>query len=411
MSDYSLQEKRVFYALLVGVVLPLIDTTLINLAVPTIQADLNASLHHMQWVVALFNLSAASSLIFSAWLNERFLPRHVWLFCLSLFTFVTAMVALAPQIWVLMVVRAIQGACIGIMLPTMQTLVAQLVGVKRMKGALATLSIPAVLAPLIAPVLGGGVLAIGHWSWLFAAQIPFCLLAIGVAYVYLPKAGMHNLPSKRRLDWFSALLLCLAMLTLSYGLNSIHLLQGQLFVAIGVVCIALYYVNPITTSTPLFAPALVKNPVFLCRLSLVLIGAMFYYGGVFYYPLVLQAAEGGFGVEYASAALMIQALGVLVGRQGLKWERIDRYGDAQQLVVSLAAACLLTIALVLIPTDWVIVWLSVMGVRGIAVGVLTIVSLSYVYKNMPDKLSAQVSTLSRLATYLGAAVIVCLGNG
>src|SRR5690625_5048578 len=170
MGVYSIRVERVLYALLVGVVLPLIDTTLINLAIPTIQADLNASLHHMQWVIALFNLSAASSLIFSAWLNERFPTRHVWLFCLSLFTFVTAMIALAPQIWVLLVVRAIQGACIGIMLPTMQTLVAQLVGVKRMKGALATLSIPAVLAPLIAPVLGGGLLAIGHWSWLFAAQ-------------------------------------------------------------------------------------------------------------------------------------------------------------------------------------------------------------------------------------------------
>lgn len=238
-----------------------------------------------------------------------------------------------------------------------------------------------------------------------------CLLAIWAAYVYLPKAGMHNTQVERRLDWFSALFLCLAMLALSYGLNSIHLLQGQLFVAIGVVCIAIYYVSPITTSTPLFAPALVKNPVFLFRLSLVLIGAMFYYGGVFYYPLVLQAAERGSGIEYASAALLVQALGVLVGRQGLKWERIDRYGDVQQLVVSLGVACLLTIALVLIPKDRVVVWLSVMGVRGIAVGVLTIVSLSYVYKNTSDKLSAQVSTLSRLATYLGAAVIVCLGNG
>lgn len=172
---------------LLGVVMTMLDTTIVNVALSTLARDFGTTLATMQWAVTGYLLALSMTVPVTGWAMGRFGTRKVWLVSLVLFIAGSALAAASWSVWSLVVFRAVQGLGGGLLLPVGQAMLAQAAGKERMGRAMAMISMPAMLVPVLGPPLGGLIVAGLGWRWLFLVNVPVCAVALVAAFVLLPR--------------------------------------------------------------------------------------------------------------------------------------------------------------------------------------------------------------------------------
>ncbi|NUP76140.1 MAG: MFS transporter, partial [Nonomuraea sp.] len=137
---------------LLGVVMTMLDTTIVNVALGTLARDFHTTPATMQWAVTGYLLALSMTVPITGWAVGRFGTRTVWLVSLVLFAAGSALSAAAWSVGSLVVFRALQGLGGGLLLPVGQTMLAQAAGPERMGRAMAAMSVPAMLVPVLGPV-------------------------------------------------------------------------------------------------------------------------------------------------------------------------------------------------------------------------------------------------------------------
>jgi MFS family permease len=183
MSELS----KISLVVALGAIMTVIDSTIVNVAVHVLGADLGASLGTIQWVLTGYLLALATTIPISGWVIERFGARAVWLTALSLFIAGSVLCGLAWSAASLVTFRLVQGVGGGLIMPVAQTMLAQAAGPARMARAMAVVSIPGMLAPALGPVLGGVLLDHLSWRWMFLINAPVCAAALILAIRVLPR--------------------------------------------------------------------------------------------------------------------------------------------------------------------------------------------------------------------------------
>ncbi|MFD0516646.1 MFS transporter [Paractinoplanes durhamensis] len=207
MTSKSREPSLLVLALVIviGLIAPLLDTTIVNVAIPSLRQDLHTTVATIQWVSTAYLLAMAMSIPVTGWATRRFGARQVWIAALWIFLAGSVLSGLAWNIGSLIGFRALQGVAAGLLIPIMQTLLFGAAGGKSPAGnTIALVSLPALLGPVFGPVLGGLLLNHLDWRWIFYVNPPICLVAILLAIRYLPRdAGVRT----HRLDWTGLLLL------------------------------------------------------------------------------------------------------------------------------------------------------------------------------------------------------------
>jgi MFS family permease len=183
VSDAELY--RVCFAVISGVVMTFLDTTIVNVALDTIHHSLNASLGSIQWVATAYLLGLGSAIPVSGWLTERFGAQRVWIVALVAFGSVSALCGAASSIDQLIALRAIQGLAGGVILPVGMTILAQTTGPRGFARATTFMGIPVLFGPVLGPLIGGLILSETSWRWIFFINPPVTLLAVALAWRYL----------------------------------------------------------------------------------------------------------------------------------------------------------------------------------------------------------------------------------
>lgn len=199
-----------------GTIMTVLDLTVVNVAVPTLGRDLDASIPAIQWVLTGYMLAFATVIPAAGWAVERFGARRVWLAALCLFLTGSALAGVSWSAGSLIAFRVAQGLGAGMILPVGQTILAQAAGPQRMGRVMSVIGVPMLLAPVAGPVLGGAIIAAASWRWIFFLNLPVGAAAVLAALVLLPDARPRL---GQRLDVRGLALLSPGVAVFLYGLS------------------------------------------------------------------------------------------------------------------------------------------------------------------------------------------------
>src|SRR5436190_5045539 len=206
---------------ILGTIMTVLDLTVVNVAIPTLARDLGASIPAIQWVMTGYMLAFATVIPLTGWAAERFGARRAWIFALLLFLAGSVLAGTAWSIGSLIVFRVLQGLGAGMILPIGQTILAQAAGPQRMGRVRSVIGVPMLLAPVFGPLLGGAIIGVASWRWIFFINLPVGLAAVVAALRLLP-AGAGSGSGARgglRLDVQGLLLLSPGIAGFLYGMS------------------------------------------------------------------------------------------------------------------------------------------------------------------------------------------------
>src|SRR3954451_22449919 len=183
---------RIAAVVIVGAIMSILDTTIVNVALATLGRDLHSSVADIQWVVTAYMLSLAAVIPVTGWAARRFGAKRVYLVSLLLFTAGSALCGLANSTTELIVFRVLQGIGGGMILPIGQMMMADAAGPKRMGRVMSIVAVPAMLAPILGPTIGGLIVDNASWRWIFYINVPIGAVAVLAALRTLPRGERTN---------------------------------------------------------------------------------------------------------------------------------------------------------------------------------------------------------------------------
>lgn len=209
--------RRLAIVVLLGAIMTVLDSTIVNVAITTLGKDFDTSLSTIQWVVTGYTLALSMAIPLTGWSVRRFGARTMWLFSLGLFITGSLLCGFAWSVPSLIAFRVLQGLGGGMLMPVGQTMLVQEAGPTRTGRAMSIVSVPAMLAPVLGPLLGGVIVDNLSWRWMFFVNVPFCAVALISALRMLPHDTKRD--AGARLDVFGLLLLSPGVAALVYGLS------------------------------------------------------------------------------------------------------------------------------------------------------------------------------------------------
>src|SRR3954452_6108090 len=202
---------------IVGVVMSVLDMTIVNVALETLSRELGSGLDTIQWVSTAYLLAVAIVIPLTGWATERFGSKRVWMTCVALFGIGSALCGLAWSAGSLIFFRVLQGLGGGMIMPVGMSVMAQTAGPARIGRVMSVVGVPMLLGPILGPVLGGLIVDNASWRWIFYVNIPIAIVALGLAAKLLhADAGRAD---AGKLDWTALLLLSPGLACIVFGLS------------------------------------------------------------------------------------------------------------------------------------------------------------------------------------------------
>ncbi|MCK9876961.1 DHA2 family efflux MFS transporter permease subunit [Frankia sp. Ag45/Mut15] len=401
--------RRLIIALLFGAVLPLLDATIVNVAIDRLSLTFDTALSTTQWVVTGYAMAAAIAIPATGWGVARFGGRKVWMTALGVFLVGSVLCGLAWNVESLIAFRILQGIGGGMTMPVLQTVLIGAVGPEGARRAMATIGIPAVVAPVVGPAVGGLVLAHLSWRWIFFVNVPICLIALLLAATTLPR----DTPTHRgSLDVKGLLLLSPALALLVYGLSVTGGPDGDTMRAMstilaGAVLLAGFIRHALRVPAPMVDVRLFARPTFASAGALMLFAGIYFYGALILLPLYYQRVLG-YSTLATGAVLGLQGIGALLARSA-SGGLTSRLGVRTVVLAGLGLAVLGTLPFVAThgdPNPYLLG--AALVIRGAGVGIVTVLILGAAYHGIDRAQISHASSASRILLQLGAALGIAL---
>src|ERR1700754_110596 len=197
----------------------ILDATIITPAIPLIASSLGVDAVDVNIAISAYLVTVAVLIPASGWMADRFGIRRVFIAAIAVFTLASIGCALSVALPMLVAMRVAQGIGGAMMVPVGRLAVLRFSDKSDLVRAIATLTWPALAAPVIAPALGGAIATFASWRWIFLINIP-----IGIVGFLLALKLVHGdpIPSVRSLDWRGLLLLGLGIAAALIALEQIH---------------------------------------------------------------------------------------------------------------------------------------------------------------------------------------------
>src|ERR1700761_7588394 len=173
---------------------------IVIVALHTLAAQLHAPVPTIQWVTTGYLLALGIAVPLSTWGLRRFGGKRLWMAALAIFLIGSVGSSLAWNVDSLIAWRVVQGAGGGIMFPLLTTLIMQAAGGKALGRTITIVALPALLGPILGPLVGGAILTHLSWRFMFWVNVPFCVAGIILAARYLPNDAPRAGAPRPRLD-------------------------------------------------------------------------------------------------------------------------------------------------------------------------------------------------------------------
>jgi EmrB/QacA subfamily drug resistance transporter len=400
---------------LIGAFMSILDSSIVNVAIPTIMGVFNVGTSDVQWVSTIYMLALGVVIPFSGWLGDRIGFKRLYMLSMGVFVLGSLLCTVSWNLDSLVVARVIQAMGGGMIMPTAMAMIFRMVPRTQVGSAMGILGIALMVGPAIGPTLGGYLVDFVDWRWIFTINLPIGAIGILLALFVLPEFQSKH---PGRLDIAGGLtsaggLFCL-LLALSKGADwgwsaepTVILFVVSLFFFV------LFIYLELTAENPLLELRIFKYRSFTMANLMVFITNMVMFSGIFFVPLFLQTSRGLGALE--TGLLMMPAALVSGAIMPIQGRLFDRFGPRPLAIAGILLLILvswlfhyLTLAT---STSTIILW---MMLRGFVMPLANMPAQTAALVEIPTQLVGRASALTniigRVAGSFGIAVLTSVLN-
>ncbi len=323
--------RLVLWIVAIGMFMQLLDSTIVNTALPAMARSLGESPLRMHAVVVSYALTMAVVIPAIGWLADRFGTRRIYMLAIGLFMLGSLACAASASLGQLVAARVLQGVGGAMLMPVGRLVVLRAFPGELFLAAISFVAIPALVGPLLGPTLGGWLVEVASWHWIFLINLPVGLAGLLATRRYIP----NFTAASGRFDLAGYLMLAFAMVSVSLALDGLggmgwaHTLLVLLMI-LGLAALAAYWLHALRSPAPIFTPDLFTVQSYRVGLlgnlfSRIGSGAMPYL-----LPLLLQLTLGYSPAE--AGMLMLPVALASMGAKRVTTAVITRHGYRQVLI-------------------------------------------------------------------------------
>ncbi len=398
-KDKSIKEiMSIAWILVFGALPPMLDTTIVNIAVNDLAKIFSASFSSTQWIVTGYTLALGIAVPFSGWLIRKYDGKKIFMGALGVFLAASLLCGLSWDMNSLITFRIFQGFASGIMIPTLTALVVQLAGNDNIGRLMSIVGIPIVFAPIIGPVIGGLIMQYSSWHWLFFVNLPIGAIALLMMHWKLP--NFKAIDKSAKLDWIGVFLLVMMSGMFIFGVTEIKASGAN---SIAVLSFALASISLVIylfygwkkKDLALIPLELFKSKNFSASFISLFLAGFATNGPMLLFPMFFRNVRA-LNVITSALWLIPQGIGMLVIRP-IIGKMTDKIGARFVVLPSIIITIMGTLPFAFFDSDtayWII-WLTLF-LRGIGVGGITVPIMSDSYVGLKNTQVPAASVATRI---------------
>ncbi len=310
----------IMIAIFFGAFIAVLNTSTINIAIPSLMEDFNSPIHTIQWTLTGFMLATGLSAPLSGYIGDRFGSRNSYVVVLFGLALSSILCALAWNPLSLILFRIIQGFFCGVIMPITMTIIYQTFDQEKHAFAISLWSVASWMGPAFGPTMAGVILQYASWHWIFIVNIPLAIFSIMLVLRFIPKTiptvkPTFDIAGLILVLYCSFALLIVCSEAMTWGIVSWKTL---LFASTGAVTLFLFIWKEMRTKDPLLNLRVFKKSRFTISVIINAITTMSLFAGVYLIPLFMQTVQGASplktGLILLPASLVMVVVMPLVGK-------------------------------------------------------------------------------------------------
>src|SRR6201991_5025688 len=389
-----------------GAIMSILDTTVVNVAINTLSRDFDTSLSTIQWIVTGYTLALATVIPITGWAADRFGTKRLYMLSIGLFLAGSALSGAAWSAESLILFRILQGLGGGMLMPCGMTILTRAAGPQRVGRVMAIIGVPMMLGPILGPILGGWLGGAFSWRWIFFITLPIGAVALAASLRILPKDSPS---STERFDLLGLALLSPGLALMIYGLaesaSSGGFGEAKVLIPaiVGFILIVLFVLHASRTAHALIDLKLFRNRTFAVSSGTLILMIISVFGAMLLLPLYLQAVRGESAFN-SGLLLAPQGIGAMIAMP-IAGGLTDKTGVGKIVIPGLIVLLASTVGLTQLDGDTSYWTLSaILFVMGIGMGFSMMPLMSGAMQTLRRIQVARASTTLNIIQQVGASI-------
>jgi len=401
---------RVLFSVIFGTFMSILDNTVVNVALATLQKDFGATISHTQGVVTYYALSLGIVIPVAGFLADRFGIKRVYVISLVAFTTASALCGLAPSLDTLILFRILQGLGGGALLPLGTAMLFTAFPPNERGLALSVFGVPSLVAPALGPTLGGFLVQYVDWRFIFYINLP-----IGIVGALIASRNLRERTSatRARFDLPGFILSTIGFGALLYGLSNAATdgwTSGTVlgFLGLGIGALIAFAVVELRSPHPLLNVRFYQKPIYLLASAVGWVSVVALFGATFLLPLYFQTLRGRTPFQ-TGLLLLPQAAAAVISIQ-ISGRLYDRIGPRYVVTAGLIGLAATTWGFTQITetTSYVLICAQ-MAIRGFALACVMqptqAAALSVIERDVLTRASSLLAVMRSVFQSLGVAIL------
>lgn len=398
-SDIKNNERRLIFAMMFSGVLPLLDSSIVNVILPNISHDTGMPYNNVQWVVISYMLSCSAGILISPFTSKKFGIKKTWLYSLLIFLIGSFFAGFSFDTMFLILSRCLQGVGAGILMPVTQSALAIQFGKERLRGVMALIAIPAVFAPAAGPLLGVAIADIISWRFAFFINIPIVLISLLIGVKVIPQSEKADI-KLNLFTYFSFFISLVSVFVSIYFLTTKDIAKpyGLITFILGIALLLVTILFNNKSNFKIINFNQFKIPEYTLSIIMGFLTSLIFFGFLIFFPL-LNSLQTDISVIYIGFLLSLQGIGAWLARKYI----YSKFNQHNSLVITGVGVIVSALSILLIENGGGLFENSGFFIRGIGLGVATIATLSAPFEFGKSRYIHDTSAITRITQQIGGA--------